>query len=75
MGGEEVCYKKLTKRSLSLSISPEAGARQEGQEVCERADAERAAACEDLGVTLNRHLEQPEQRSHLPLVNCGFIKK
>ena len=38
----------------------------------ERADAERAAPREDLGVFLKRHLEQAEERSHLPLVRCAF---
>ena len=37
----------------------------------ERADAERAAPREDLGVFLKRHLEQAEERSHLPLLRCA----
>ena len=37
----------------------------------ERANAERAAPREDLCVFLKRHLEQAEERSHLPLVRCA----
>jgi hypothetical protein len=57
-------------RSTAL-FSPESGAGQQRQEVRERAHAERAAAREHLAVPLQRHLEQREQRFHLPLVHCS----
>ena len=56
--------------TVEVCLSPESGVRHEGQDVRERADAEHAAAREDLGVALKRHLEKAEQGSHLPLVHC-----
>lgn len=50
--------------------SPEAGAREQGQEMREGSHAECAAPGEYLGVALQRDPKESEQRPHLALVHC-----